>query len=252
MTSKSLQLAQLRLVIIESPYDMWKAPLVQELFVKMVDLKIRGYKSRHSKGVLPLDGTDFVATHHLVCLPRGGTALEPIMGFKTIDLNRCNRHGLPFPLLGVLRSSGAFDHEKAVQEILNRCVREDRKIAYGSSWTADPELLRDRENAAFLRELMPALLVSYLVDAGIHEQLGCGSLRLKTNLVFENLGYERLTSGGEILPPFQQASLIGDEAVALHCPRFNDYALGLVEKYRAFFHSRMVISPEMESLQEAA
>ena len=50
----------IRLVVIDCPYESWHAPFPRELFAKMVDLKLRGFKSHYSHGVLPLDTTDFL------------------------------------------------------------------------------------------------------------------------------------------------------------------------------------------------
>jgi hypothetical protein len=99
----------LQIVVLESPYDNMNDPLVRDLFSKIVQLKIEGYRLVYPYGVLPVDSYDFIATHHLVCREINGS-YQVLMGVKYITLKKCLTHNLPFPGIALLRTAKAVSH----------------------------------------------------------------------------------------------------------------------------------------------
>ncbi|MCM2276782.1 MAG: hypothetical protein NDJ89_01745 [Oligoflexia bacterium] len=245
----------LRVIVLESPYDQIQNPGIQALFGKIVALKIEGYRRVYPDGVLPVDSHDFIATHYLVCEEKP-SGPEILMGYKNVTLSQCLRHRLAYPGLNVLRGSeGTEAHQQALQAILDRCSRDRTPLTYGSSWTISPAIPKG-ELKDFLKDLMTAMLVSSELEAGIPERVSCGGLRVKTDQYFQALGYRPLESRGAPLPPFAQGSLFGEQAIMLHCTRFSDRALALADRFAGLWQERFVFSakkpPAATALPKAA
>src|SRR4051794_13077167 len=108
----------LKLAVINCPYDNWDNSSVRDLFCRIIGLKLAGYRGKHPYGALPLDTTDFVATHVAIGIDEGLQGFRPIMAYKTVTQERCKIHNLPFPALTLARASGGDAHARKVEEIL--------------------------------------------------------------------------------------------------------------------------------------
>jgi hypothetical protein len=97
---------QLRVVVLESPYDTWELPQVEKIFSDMIGIKLRGYGRQYPYGVLPVDGADLISTHLLLC---DKDSLQPIMGIRWTSLNKCRAHYITFPALSLVQQAGAPD-----------------------------------------------------------------------------------------------------------------------------------------------
>lgn len=232
--------SNLKIVILESPYDHWDHPLVQQLFPKIISLKLAGYRNEYPYGVLPVDTSDFVATHHLVCREEHGE-LTPIMGYKITKLDRCRVHGIGFPALTLAKAAGADQHAEAVQEIVTRCESAGINISYDSSWTIHPSLKEDRTLRDLLKNLTTAMLVRYHLESGTQEQLGMGVLRFKTDRYFQNMGYQLLKKKWRELPPFDHPFLLGEKVVLMHSPNFSESALAMGQQFQELWDARITI-----------
>lgn len=233
---------KLRVVILETPYDTWFEKGAQELFSKMIGLKFTGYLKEHPYGSLPVDTSDFVANHLLVCDERNGE-LIPLMGYKTITLSRCRTHQLTFPALSLLSSSNApTEHKQAVLEILNRCEANKIEVSYDSSWTIHPDARADRELTLELRDILTSVVSRYHREYEIPEILGLGVVKLKTAKLFATWGLEPMSVNGEPLPTFTLSSLQGAEVLLVHGKPFSETALALTERYANFWEERVTIS----------
>src|SRR5262249_37783257 len=133
-----------QIVVLDNPFRIWSNPVVQDLFVKAIDLKIRGYGGIYPEGVIPVDTNEFVGTHVLVCRKRG-KKLFPITGFRSISLQRCDQHFLAFPSLAIARNSGAPRHAEVVQSIMDRCRKGRIRLEYFGGWTIDPAFRKERD-----------------------------------------------------------------------------------------------------------
>ncbi len=232
--------SDLKMVTLECPYDAWDNPELVRLFSQTVGLKLRGYRKVYDYGVLPVDTTDFLATHHLVCTQEGGQ-LTPLMGFKAITLSRCKMHNVAFPLTGILGSSGARTHLDVLEEELERAKREDRDVAYASSWTILPEARENAMFASILTRHFIAMMTLHFESLPGALRIACGSVTHKTDQLLCRMGYERMMNGEQELPPFEQASLMGEKAVVLRCDRYSAEAERIAERYRQAWNERLVL-----------
>ena len=97
--------ASLKIVTIEPLYDNWNNFLARDLFGQIVDVKLKGFGAHYPYGVMPIDTSDFISTHHLICQERDGE-LEVLSAFKTVDLNKAITHNLTFPALSLVKLAG--------------------------------------------------------------------------------------------------------------------------------------------------
>lgn len=235
-----------KFVTVEDTYGSLEQEPVQILLGKAFSMKLRGYRAAYPYGVLPLDSHDFIATHHLVCEDKGGV-LEPLLGYKSVTLKKCDTHLLPFPGVSVLKASNLPEHEKSLQHLLVRWREEDLNVSYGSSWAVNPDIPPKSELRKLLKDLMTTMLVSYELDAGIDRRVCCGAIRMKTDQYFLNVGYLPLADqDGNPLPAFKQASLFGEPAAMFHGQAFSDAAMKIAEKYQSLWKSRVIFQPEKE------
>jgi len=235
------------LVILECPYDLWQDSQVQKLFCKMVKLKLKGYQKEYPYGVLPIDTTDFIATHHFLYssnsekTPIWETA-EPLLAFKTISLSRCTKHNLPFPAQSILKAAQGTDlHLLKLYEILDMCKLENIDLSFGSGWTIDPLVRENRELTKKLKELMIGVLINYYLETQTLKQLCFGVPRFKTDLFFQKLGYQNLSFGMQSLPPFPHQPLLGESVTILFCDHFSSYALELANASKNIWDEKMVL-----------
>lgn len=237
----------LRVVELRSPYDCLEQDRARLLFSRIMALKIRGYRAVYPYGVLPVDGYDFIATHLAVCEEGPSYDWLPLMAFRTVSWERCQRHRLPFHGLSVLRASGARIQEQSLERHLEFCGKDGIAVSYGSSWTIDPRVRDEPELKRFLRDLMAGMLVCHERESGSGERLTCGTFKVKTDKFFQDLGYERLAEQGIELPPFQQTSLFGESVAVLRCARFSPAGLELAERYEELWRGREILGAESAS-----
>lgn len=244
------QIKNLRLVIMDRPYDTWDNVKTQSLFLKTVSLKLKNYLGEYPYGVLPVDTCDFIGTHHLICQEFNGE-LMPLMGYKSTTLSRSKQHNITFPALAILQSSGALQHAQEVQKILNRCETQDTEISYDGSWTIAQSVRQNREFADELKKTMMAIQVHYHIRDKIPEMVGFGMIRFKTNRYFEEMGYKQFTCEGTPLPPVKMSTLQNEPAILLHLQKFSDTALALADQYSYLWDNRLIIAnPDFSSAHE--
>jgi hypothetical protein len=238
-----------KIITLTAPYDSLESnDELGENLLEMFRLKLRGYRDVYEYGVLPVDAYDFISTHHLFGFETEGP-FRPLMAFRTIEMDKCDLHGMPYPGLTILRSSGAHLHADTLLTLLNRW--KGQRVSYASSWTMAPNLRLDRPVRDFLRDMMVTMLMNHELDRKTDHKVLCGVPKVHTDKLFERYGYERVKANGEPLPPFPQASLMGEEAVLLHCERFSDEALEIAAKHRHIWDARRIVG-DTEAVTPAA
>jgi hypothetical protein len=231
---------RLRIVILDSPYDSLGTPEAQALFAKLVALKLKGYGAEYQYGVLPLDQSDFIATHFMVCQERDGE-LHPIMAYKSVKEPKCRQHGITFASCAHLSRCAKDDKNLlAVEKIIEEANARSSLMAYDGAWTIDPLIRKDRALVTELKNLFTCIQVNHYAQFGKFDLLLVGVLRFKTEKIFQDWGYKPLNWKGEQLQPFQSPSL--REAVWLHHARaFSEQALELSARYTSYWENRIEI-----------
>ena len=241
---------KLRFVQFEAPYDTWKDVQTQHLFGRLVELKLEGYQTAYPYGILPIDVTDFGATHLLVCEEPDIGELLPVASYKSITLARCALHRIAFPLLGILQASGAMKHYEAVQTLLKKYSDSPQKISYESGFTLHPRIRTDKALSSEVKNMLMGLAVQYGETMGIECFLGMGMTKVKADQYFFSWGYKPFSMQGEIYPTVPVKSyFLEDSRMLLQTEGFSELAHENSKKYSEFWKNRLVIrSPEKSEL----
>ena len=238
------------LVVIDCPYDTIASKITQDLLIKTMALKISGYRQDYEYGVLPVDTSDLIAAHQLVC-KKTKEGLIPLTGYKSTTLQRSKIHGLTFPGLGLVRSANAPLHERAVEKIMADCEGRGASLAYTSSWTMDKTIPKsNRELRTVLRELFETMYVRYHLEYGIDEILVGGTLRFKTEVLFNFWGHHPLKLEDHELSHINVPNLLGEPVVVMHLKNFSNEAIEKVEKWRSMWDQRVTIAGDTKELDE--
>ncbi|MBS1962166.1 MAG: hypothetical protein JST04_08120 [Bdellovibrionales bacterium] len=227
------------IVSLLAPYDsITDSDELGRHLIEVFRLKLAGYQAVHGYGVLPIDTYDFISNHHLFGFEENGR-FRLVTAYRSVSLGKCVQHRLPFPALSVLRSSG--EHRQA--EVVERNLEQWKgtNVNYSSSWTMAPEFRHDRAMHALLRDMLIVMLVNDETDGRTDHSLLCGVPKVRTDHFFAQYGYDRIESADGPLPPFEQASLFGEQAVLLHRTKFTESALRLGAEGRALWENRIVV-----------
>lgn len=235
---------KLRIVVLECAYDVHESKQAGRLFWDMVGLKCGRYKDEYPYGALPVDTTDFVGTHLMVCEELGNGDLTPLVAYRSMTLSRCNTHRLEFPLLSAVKKSGDRQHADVICNALEDCTRRGIDISYESSWAVrqDARSATNKEFGSLLRELVAVMAVHHHDDFDIPESLAGGVVRFKTGKTYTFLGYDRLQKDGAILPVIENYGLYGEQAELWHLTKFSDQARLLAKKYRSLWDQKLILS----------
>lgn len=242
---------KLKAVVLECPYDIWNDPHARQTFCKVVALKFEGYRKEYNYGVLPVDATDFICTHHIVC-DSSAEGLTPLMAYKSVTLRRCRIHNLSFPPLGLLRMTGSTAHADAVERIVQDCDRAGRELIYGGSMTITPQARANPELVQQLWEMIIASSLAYDIEHGVDEAVCFGTVRFKMHRIFHSMGYASLKKDGITLDPVRIPFVFNDGAGLFHRKAISPYGLSLVEKYKAWWKARIEIKSQTEKNEQQA
>ena len=165
-----------------------------------------------------------------------------MMGYKTVTLSRCKIHNLTFPLLSMMEASGAKNHAEEVKKVLADAQERQIEISYDGSWTMDPELRNDKAESEYLKDLMTGIYTQYHSHFRIPEILGLGLLRFKTEQYFQNIGFELIHKGGQVLPSVEMKSLQNEPVILMHLKAFSEEALAKSQEFKPIWDNRIEIS----------
>jgi hypothetical protein len=237
------RLKAIKIVSILSPYENWDHSLVRELFHPLMALKLNGYMSDYPSGVLPCDTTDFVAAHILFC-HETNVGLKPLMAFKITSLKVCEKHRISFPGMNLVQQAQAPEHISAVEKIMANCASQGRHLAYMSSWTADPEVRKNRPLMRELRIYFKGVYVLAHQALGIDEILIGGTLRFRTEKIFEELGHQAIKDENDRdLSLIHVKHLFGEEVLVMHLKSFSSHALDCASEMLEHWESRIEVGP---------
>jgi hypothetical protein len=229
-----------RIAVLDQPAETWARPGTAALFTELVSLKLAGYWNAYTASVLPVDGSDFYSTHFLVSHGGEDEPFRAVMGFRFTTLARCRQYNAPFPALALAQAAGAQEHAQAMRVLIDRCDRENRTMAYAGSWTIAPDLTSGR---IALRDLTTAGMYLLHEAFGIDDGIVGGTLRFKTDRLFQSWGFGAIANDEGPLPPVRVAHL-GDEIVLLmHSSGFTDTARQVADRWRKQWDNRLAIGP---------
>jgi hypothetical protein len=188
---------------------------------------------------MPIDGSDFVTDHILVCSENSDGSFIPLLGSKSLPYDICGLFHLDFTIEKLLRSSGCHQHIEGLSKILEECRLSQRRISYFSSWTILPSVRKDLELVQTLKEIYAATTVLHHQEQNISDLLGLGLPKFHTEEFFFKWGFEKVELPRPEEEKLRLSSFGGIDAVFMHLKSYSDYALGMAKKYQNLWNSRI-------------
>jgi len=201
----------LRFVTLDCPLERWRDPDVRAAFAEMVRLKMLGFSAQHAAGIMPVDTSDFIASHVLTCVD-WHDGLHIASAFRTISTERCREFNLTFSAESLAIAADAREHAAAVREF----VGENGHVGYLGSWTIHPSARDNPSLRAALRDDFALGCVLAHEEAGLPRMVVGATLRFKVDRLLSGVGFRPLSRRGEALPPINVRHLHG-EPVLLMC-----------------------------------
>lgn len=233
------QFHRFKVVIIDYPVLCLDDPFVSSLLGRTLKMKYEGYASTYDDSVLPMDQTDFFATHLILC-EEVYDKLIPVIAYKSISYERCLKHKVEFPALALMKTDGQLEAAKAVENLL-LSVGDPHKISYEASCAQNLSYRNSKEEGLkeTIRELLTMMLVQHHHEFSIPHMLICGIPRVGTDLLLQKMGLSKINTYAE----FKQSNLNKEPAVLLYREGFNNYAEAVAKKHikiwdKRLFHSK--------------
>ncbi|MGZ3725656.1 MAG: hypothetical protein ACXWQQ_07640 [Pseudobdellovibrio sp.] len=226
----------IKIVIMESPYDCWNEEAVGNFFKDIIGVKLRGYGREHAYGVLPVDGADLISTHLSVCRLENDGYLRPLMAIRWTSLQKCRLHFLNFPGMSLLQQAQQPEHVIALEKIIAELDKNNRDLFYSGSLSIDPLWKKDKAESLFLRELLTTMYVHYQRQKGYAELMAGGTVRFKIDQWLESIGHTPLHEN-----IINVKHLAGEAVRVMHLRDFSFEALRIAKKWEHLWDERMII-----------
>ncbi len=234
-------LKNLKLVVLDDFTKISMFPSVRKFFIDTMDLKLSGYRDKYPQGVVPIDGTDFIARHYVVADTTKGE-LKPIMGYRALSLQQCYEHFWSFPLLGLAQMVNSPRHISLIQSAMNHSKDKRSKLSYTSCFTITPDLRGNKDLVKTLQDLMMVMHQFYMMeDTNPHEIFTVGVMRFKVHETFEKFGFIPLTDAEGQLPDMISPYLAGEKVRFLSTTKFNERLIELTQKYMSLWDNRIIL-----------
>lgn len=241
---------KLKLIILDLPYDsIVSSDFTRQIYSKMMSLKIRGYQRDYPYGVLPFDNTDLFSTHKIVCEEQGDGSFEPVLAYRSITLERCNKFSINLPIFNIAKECDNFLYARSISNVIDNFKAHPHKLSYDSIWTLDPKYRSDKSMGLFFKDVMTAIHVLYHEQMQIPYVLAGGVHRFKLERTYHYWGYENLKWLGEVLPPHPLKHLSNQETGSMFFLKsFSEEAKKVAESFRWLWDDRIHISSESNEI----
>ena len=233
----------IRFIVIDGPIKHWNHPIVKQLFHKIIDIKVRGFKARFPSNYLAVDTIDYVGTHVLAC-KEVNKEFVPIMAFKGITKRVSDHYALPFPGRNCIASTNSIEHKDALEKFIENCEGKNEEIAYTCSFTIEPKLENRRDRFEAMKYLYP-LLLFYHYAMDVDKSIAIGSTKTKTNHMFKKLGFVGLSNRGVELPTIKIPSLMNEEFLVVLLEKFSQNCMDMAHDCMDKWNNRIEVSDKV-------
>lgn len=225
-----------RILVLDCPYDSWETPETKEWFGKIIELKLKGYRREYPYGVLPMDTSDFIATH-LIIAKDSEAGLEPVMAYRSVSQDRCQKHSISLPVLSLMKQLAAAEHAAEIQKIIDHCASEKTRLCYASSLAVAEEYAGHPE----LKEILKMVNVCHTREDKVSEILAGGVLRFKMDRFYSFMGYNKLAHNGSPLEALKIPFACNELTGFFHLKEFSDEAKEIAKKYEYLWAERIIL-----------
>lgn len=243
----------LKIVVLESPYDSWTNPLTGDLLRDLIGIKLRGYGREYPYGVLPVDGADLISTHMSVCQVESTGRFRPVMGIRWTSLQKCRLHYIGFPGLSLLQQANAPDHVEALEAIIAEADKRDRDLFYSGALSIEPSERSSKQRSEFFREILTMMYVNYQKETNYSELMAGGTIRFKVDKLMTFMGHVSLMKNNKELGPIKVKHLADEVVKVMHLREFTFEAKKIAKKWQHMWDDRLIIKPNLiTDLKKAA
>ena len=233
--------ADIRLATLVNYYMNLQHAGAAELFTGMLRARASAYGSFYSERYLPLDRSDFIAEHHLLCTV-GREGLVPQASFKQVALDVCDAYEVRFPMLDWTKRIAGGEHERAVEALVEGCRAEGRPLVYGGHLALRKDA-RPRTLPRLLRELTAAVIYGSWKEREGFTEVAVSILRTRTNVWFEEIGFKPMSWRGLTLPAIPHAESPQDHVLFMEMGEPSAWARRCYETHKPLLDGRVLVCP---------
>lgn len=232
-----------KFVVIRSPHELMDNALTRDLFPKLVQLKVEGYRKEYGNYVLPFDSSDFIATHLVLCEIQKDGSYIPVLAFKSVTLEMCDNYRIPFPIISMLENE---NHKKTILDTVEsyRATNSKSQLAYNGSFTILPRL---RENKVFMKYLWDiafSLLGNYYVEYQIPHVLALCVTKFHIHFKKEEMGWNFIKSETGILGPYSCKAFHDTTLVPMEFRNLSQKGIDATARFKDMWMDRMTLDFE--------
>lgn len=226
----------IKIVVLESPYDCWNESEIGTLFRDMIGVKLRGYGREYKYGVLPVDAADLISTHFAVCKVDPSGKLKPIMALRWTSLQKCRLHFLNFPGMSLLQQANQPEHVKNLEAKISVLDKKGFDLFYAGSLSIDPLQKTGKEQSIFLREMMTLMFLMYKKQHPGAELMAGGTVRFKIDKWLSDVGHLPLHE-----EPINVKHLGGELVKVMYLTDFSLEAHRIARKWQHLWDDRLIL-----------
>lgn len=247
--NRPITLADLCIVILESPYHTLTLKESREAFANLMDMKIQGYLAVHDNGALPLDTTDFLATH--VFVSNKQKPLDEIyMCYKSTTFRICESFNIPFPFTSILKNHAKPECHEEMERIISECRLKGQDLAYDTGWTIAPIVREHKELQQILKELISLFAIYQHREYSISHWVTLGICKVKTDQHFLRMGLKEISGQPIISHPYLHNT--DARAVISMDGNYADFVHFEARKYLDLWNNRLIISHDQAKQKKKA
>lgn len=220
---------QIRLVVLDNPLSSWDSSLTQDLFRKLVYLKRQVYAHDVHKNAMPVNTTDFVGTHLLVCEQHATGVLFPLAAVRAVTLDTCVKRRAPFAWIG--------EGLKAIEKVVTNAKKKKKSIAYIDGWVFQPKLFENEEALKEVKDFLAAALVFYCRDFKVSQCITPSVKRFKMDSYLKNMGFCQAT------PQFKAFQLNDQPVKMFHLDEFSQGAITVAKVCEPLWDDKVDVLP---------
>lgn len=250
LVGAGIKLADLQIVVLESPNETMLYPEAKKLFSNIVELRIKGYTDVHSNAILPLDTTDFIATHLLVCT-KDNPFDNVLMSYKSTSFLICKKFNIAFPFMAILEKNAHPNCSNEMKRVLEECEKKHEDLSYEAGWTMDPIIRENKELNKILKEMVTTFVINHHRDYAIPHWATLGICKVKTDQLFLKMGLKEISDKPMLSHPYLLQT--DARAVIVMNNGYSDYTFQTCKIYQDLWDDRITIcSKEMAVKKKAA
>lgn len=238
---------EIRIVSLENCYANIANKMAGDFFSQLISLRAGSYGPDYPKHYLPLDQSDFIATHHLFCFEEDGK-LKAFGGLRQLNSSLLRSYKMPFPLLTSVSEAGASAHFTALKRMIEVAESAGREVLYSSRFVLEKTTRTNRELGKVFKEIIAGITYADFVRFKDPCFVAGSALRFKTQPFFEQLGLHPVPWEGNALEPFTHPisgeTILFETILLMTMNKVSDWARECFEKYRSSIESRLIIAAE--------